>query len=270
MKPQNYFQTANLTEQILSDAARNLIQKIRQNEAENAVLFAKRIGFSADVWQADVLLSDERQLILNCSRQVGKSTTTAVLAAHTAIYKPESLILIVCPTERQSSELLRKIKSILAQMPGIDFSRDSILQIEMSNDSRILALPSSESNIRSYSAVDLLIVDEASRCIDEVYFAVRPMLAVSGGRIVLLSSPFGRRGFFYDVWANGEGWERFTVKATDCERITPEFLASEKASMPEFIFRQEYFCEFTDRETQVFSSDDIENALDDSLKFIEW
>lgn len=140
----------------------------------------------------------------------------------------------------------------------------------MSNGSRILALPSAEGNIRAFSAVSLLIVDEASRCMDETYFAVRPMLAVSGGRIALLSTSFGRRSFFYDVWANGQGWERFTVKATDCPRITPEFLEAERSSMPDFIFAQEYLCEFTDRDTQVFSSLDIENTLDNDLQFLEW
>lgn len=270
MKLNNFYQTANLTNQILSDATRNLLNRFKRREATNPVLFAERIGFSPDAWQSDVLLSQTKQLILNCSRQVGKSATTAVLAAHRAIYMPNSLILIVCPTERQSGELLRKVKNILSTIVDIDYSRDSVLTVELGNGSRVLALPSSESNIRSFSAVDLLLIDEASRCADDVYFAVRPMLAVSGGQIVLLSSPFGRRGFFYDVWTNGENWERFTVQATDCERITPEFLESEKNSMPEFVFRQEYFCEFTDSETQIFPSEMIEAAINPGLKAVVW
>lgn len=269
MKQPNYFQRANLTNQILSDATRNLLNRFKRREAMNPVLFAERIGFVPDDWQSDVLMSEAKQLILNCSRQVGKSATTAVLAAHTAIYKPNSLILIICPTERQSGELLRKIKGILLKT-DVDFSRDSILQVELENNSRILALPSSESNIRSFSAVNLLLCDEASRIDDAVFFAVKPMLAVSGGQMVLLSSPFGRRGFFYDVWTNGESWERFTVKATDCERITPEFLESEKNSMPEFVFRQEYFCEFTDSDTQIFPSELIEAAINPNLKAVVW
>ncbi len=257
------------TSQFLNDAARNLISKFRRREADNPVDFAERIGFLPDVWQSDVLRSDSKKIILNCSRQVGKSSITAVLAAHTAIYKPNSLILIVCPSERQSGELLRKIKSILLQT-DVDFSRDSVLQVELENNSRILALPSSESNIRSFSAVNLLLCDEASRIDEAVFFAVKPMLAVSKGKIVLLSSPFGRRGFFYETWVNGENWERFTVEATDCKRITPEFLESEKNSMPEFVFRQEYFCEFTDKDTQIFPSELIENSINPSLKSVAW
>jgi phage FluMu gp28-like protein len=144
------------------------------------------------------------------------------------------------------------------------------LQVELSNGSRILALPSAEANLRGFSAPSMVIIDEASRCDDNLFYSLKPMMAVGNGKLILLSSPFGRRGFFFDVWTNGENWERFTVKATDCERITPEFLQSEKASMPEFIFRQEYLCEFTDSTSQIFPSELIESSINKELKAVVW
>jgi hypothetical protein len=260
------------TSQFLNDAARNLISKFRRREAANPVDFAERIGFSPDLWQADVLRSDSKKIILNCSRQSGKSATTAVLSSHKAIYNSNSLTLIVCPSERQSGELLRKIKAILSKTPDVDFDRKSTLTVELSNGSRILALPSSESNIRTFSAVDLLILDEASRIDDAVFFAVRPMLAVSNGQQILLSTPNGKRGFFYDTWANGSlsEWQKIEITALDCPRITLEFLESEKNSMPLFLFEQEYFCEFTDKDTQIFPSELIENSINPSLKSVAW
>ncbi len=257
------------TNQFLNDAARSLINRIKRREAVSPLVFAERL-IDTDLWQENVLLSDAKQLILNCSRQTGKSTITAFLASHTAIFTPESLVLLVCPSERQSAELLRKIKSILAQTPGIDYSRDAVLQVELGNGSRILALPSAEANLRGFSAPSMVVIDEASRCEDALFYSLKPMMAVGRGKMILLSSPFGRRGFFYDVWINGENWERFTVKATDCERITPEFLESEKNSMPEFVYRQEYFCEFTDKDTQIFPSELIENSINTNLKAVAW
>jgi hypothetical protein len=44
----------------------------------------------------------------------------------------------------------------------------------------------------------MLVIDEASRVDDTLYLAVRPLLAVSGGRLVALSTPFGKRGWFHD------------------------------------------------------------------------
>lgn len=268
MKPEGYSAPENLTNQILSSAANNLIKKIREKEAGNPVMFADRIGFSPDPWQRKVLISERTKLILNCSRQSGKSTTTAVLSSHKAIHKDNSLILIVCPSERQSGELLRKVKGVLAKTPDVDFDRNSVLTVEISNGSRILALPSSEANIRTFSAVDLLILDEASRIADEVFYAVRPMLAVSGGQQILLSTPNGKRGFFYETWMNGspDEWQKIEITAADCPRISPEFLASEKASMPESLYYQEYFCQFRETTDSVFSYDDIQAALDPTLK----
>lgn len=260
------------TNQFLNDAAKSLIAKLRRREAVNPLLFAQRIGFEPDDWQTDVLMSDSKKIALNCSRQSGKSTTTAILSSHKAIHKPESLTLIVCPSERQSGELLRKIKDVLSKTPDIDFDRNSTLTVELSNGSRILALPSSESNIRTFSAVDLLILDEASRIDDEVYNAVRPMLAVSNGQQILLSTPNGKRGFFYETWKNGDEseWQKIEIMASDCPRITKEFLESERRSMPEFLYLQEYFCQFTDSTSQVFPSALIEQAVDHSLKAVVW
>lgn len=256
---------------ILNQAANNLVSRIRETERTNAVAFARRAGISPDAWQADVLQTNAGQVILNCSRQSGKSTTTAILASHKAIYEPGSLTLLIAPTERQSSELLRTVRGVFDALPDApSFTTDSILRLETIEGSRIIALPSNEANIRGFSGANLLIVDEASRCNDQLYFAIRPMLAVSGGRIILLSSPFGKRGFFHDVWTNGENWQRVEITADMCPRISPEFLAAERRALPEFVYLQEYFCKFVDSEMQIFSSDDIQAALDDSLNVIAW
>src|SRR3712207_4427289 len=74
--------------------AATLARELRH--ALDPVAFAReRLGFEPDPWQERVLWSSARQILLNCSRQSGKSTVTAVLATHTALYRPGSLILLV-------------------------------------------------------------------------------------------------------------------------------------------------------------------------------
>src|SRR5499426_2764258 len=166
--------------------------------ALDPVLFARRAGLEPDAWQASLLRSAGRQLILNCSRQSGKSTVSSLLALHEALYRPPALVLLLSPSLRQSQELFRKVKDALAAL-GPDapaLAEESALRLEWANGSRIVCLPGKEQTIRGFSGVSLLVVDEASRVPDELYYAVRPMLAVSGGRIVLLSTTFGRRGHF--------------------------------------------------------------------------
>jgi hypothetical protein len=92
------------------------------------------------------------------------------------------------------------------------------------------------------------------------------MLAVSGGRLILLSTPAGKRGHFYETWlGSGYGWERIELTAAQCPRISPEFLAEERQILGELMYRQEYLCAFEDTEVSAFQTDLIMAALDDSF-----
>jgi superfamily II DNA or RNA helicase len=138
--------------------------------------------------------------------------------------------------------------------------------VELRNGSRIQSLPGKEATIRGYSGVDLLIVDEASRVTDDLYNAIRPMLAVSDGRLALLSTPFGRRGFFFNVWERGEDWKKIRITAKQCPRITEEFLKRERASMPHWFYRQEYECSFEESQAALFDWEEVEAAAKEEVK----
>jgi Terminase large subunit, T4likevirus-type, N-terminal len=234
-----------------------------------AQFFADAVGNPPDPWQADLMRSRFKNIILNASRQSGKSQTTAILALWHALFVPESLILVLAPALRQSQELFQKILGALRDLGTsipVSPSAERRLSLDLENGSRILTLPGSEKTIRGFSAVSLLIMDEASRVSDELYFAVRPMLAVSNGSLVMLSTPYGKRGVFYEAWESPVGWEKFQVTAHEVGRITPEFLEEEKASLPPFIFRQEYECSFEETEDQVFTTDLIDRAVTSEVK----
>ncbi len=224
---------------------------------------AARAGFVPDPWQADVLASSAKRLLLLCSRQAGKSTVTSMLGLHTAM--TGGLCLVLSPTERQSVELLRKAKDSLRAINARP-ARESETTLEFANGGRLIALPGAkEGNVRGFSGVDTLILDEAARVPDELYASVRPMLAVSGGRLVLLSTPFGKRGFFWRAWESEQEWHRVKVTAADCPRISAEFLAEERAAMSELSYKSEYLCEFVDTDESVFASDLVHAALDADL-----
>lgn len=230
--------------------------------------FAQQLGFELDDWQEKVLQSTSRDIILNCSRQSGKSTISALLGLYHALYHPNSLVLIVSPSLRQSGELFKRVTGFYMDL-GQPIKPDvwTALQLHLQNGSRILALPGSEQTLRCYSGVSLLIIDEASRVLDETYFSVRPMLAISGGTLILLSTPHGKRGFFYDTWQNGgDEWLKVKVLATDCPRITAEFLAEERQALGEWWYKQEYLASFEDNEAMVFRSDDVEATFREDVE----
>jgi hypothetical protein len=227
------------------------------------IALAIAAGLDPDGWQRNVLTSRAQRVLLNCSRQSGKSTVASVLAVHTALTEPAALVLLLSPSLRQSGELFKKcITAYGAAGRPVAPDAESALRLELENGSRIVSLPGKEGTIRGYSRVRLLITDEASRIPDELYLAVRPMLAVSGGRLLAMSTPFGKRGWWFEAWQNGgPGWERVKVTAYDCPRISAEFLAEERATMPAWFFDQEYLCEPQEDAGAVFRYEDIQAAV---------
>jgi hypothetical protein len=179
---------------------------------------------------------------------VGKSTLAAVMAVHRAYFRPKSVVVVACPTEKQSAELAWKAREF-TDMLGIKRKTDGNHRISLvfPNSSRIIGIPGTERTLRSLSAVSLLIIDEAAGVDDSTYKALRPTLAVSNGDLWLMSTPFGKRGFFYENWSSGsEDWAR-----------------TERRHIGEAWFRQEYLCEFMDADAQVFGRDLLERALVD-------
>jgi hypothetical protein len=233
-------------------------------EPISRVELAKSAGFTPDDWQQLVLESDARKFLLCCSRQSGKSTVAALLAVHEACFNPGALVLCLAPSLRQSAELFRSAMSIMKNVTAVilpAIAEQSVLRCELENGSRIIALPGSEATTRGYSAATLVVIDEAARVPDALITAVRPALATTNGRIIALSTPAGKRGWFYLEYMNGQGWEKTSISAEDCPRISKEFLADEQRMLGPHVFEQEYHCEFYDADRAVFSSDLIERAL---------
>ena len=227
------------------------------------------LGMEPDDWQQELLSDEIDRGLVNCCRQSGKSSTAAVLALHQALYHAPALVLLVSPSQRQSAELFRKVADFYHSLPGEveGLAVESVLRMELSNGSRIISLPGSDATVRGYSAASLVIIDEASRVSDELVTAIRPTLAVSNGRLLMLSTPFGKRGTFYREWAQGDDhWKRFMLTAPQCPRIPKEFLDEERRSLGEFLYLQEYECVFIDPNSAAFSSELIDAALSDEVR----
>lgn len=242
----------------------------RWDAGMDAAEFARtRLSFEPDEKQEQILTGEHYRLILNCTRQFGKSTVTAAKVLHRAWTRPGSMILVVSPSERQSREFLRKVKGFVERMglkPKGD--GDNPISVELPNESRVVGVPGNNSQIRGFDAVSLLIVDEAAWVTDRQYNAVQPMLATTDGDIWMLSTPWGERGVFWETWTGriDEEWTRVSVKATECARIVPRFLEGQRRRMDEMSFRREYMCEFMDVSDSVFRREDVERAVTGEIR----
>jgi predicted phage terminase large subunit-like protein len=204
-------------------------------------------GMPPDPWQAKLLRAAPRRTLLLCSRQAGKSQTAAALALHAALCEAPALVLLLSPTLRQSGELFRDKVVRLYDALGrpVPTTQESALTMSLANGSRIVSLPGEEATIRGYSGVALLVIDEAARVSDDLYRAARPVLAVSGGRLVALSSAYyANQGWFYKEWTGARAWERIKITADQCPRIPADFLEEERAALGERWYAMEYECDF--------------------------
>lgn len=240
--------------------------------ALDPVLFANDCGITPDTWQADLLRSSfgrALRALLLCSRQSGKTTVTALIALWVALYEAPALVIIVSPSQRQSAEMFRTVMRFHSHLEGAPaLLGESALKTEFANGSRILALPGTERTIRGLAGAALVIIDEASRVEDELLAAVRPMLATTagGGRLIALTTPAGKRGWFFDAWTGAGDWTRVRVAASNCPRISKEFLADELKELGAMRFSEEYQLEFLDPDEAVFPSEIIAAAFSQEVQ----
>ena len=203
-----------------------------------------------------------------CARQVGKSTTAAFICLHRAICYPGSTCLIYSPSLRQSGEIFRKkvmkyYGDLGEPIPAVTSTQT---MLELANGSRVLSLPGEPSTVRGFTG-DLIVIDEAAMTSDDLWIAINPMLAVSQGRLVCLSTPMGAIGWFYNLFAGDDpSWHRTIVTARECPRIDPAFLREQETALGERYFSQEYLCEFVDAIGQVFGTDIIERAFKNDIQ----
>ncbi len=242
-----------------------------------AVLFRRGLGFPPDEFQLRVLRSSSRRLLWAASRQSGKSVTAAAIAVHTARYGPAGgLVVVVSPALRQSVEMVRTCTQILRNVgeqagEPTGATDATMLKITLSNSARILALPAGEAGetIRGYTA-RLLVLDECAILSDDTIASVTPMLAATGGRLLAISTPRGRQGFFWRAFESDDpGYERIRVRADQCARISPEFLDQERRSMSAARYAAEYDCEFTSTEFAIWDPATIDAATRGDVVLLE-
>jgi hypothetical protein len=141
------------------------------------------------------------------------------------------------------------------------------ISLELPNGSRIIGLPGRKANVRSFSALSMLVIDEAAWVPDDIYIALRPMLSVGNGELWMMSTPNGKSGFFYETWQHGPGeWHRVRVAATECARISREFLEEQRLVTGAEMFAREHMCEFIGSGGHAFDHDLVEAAIDGDVE----
>lgn len=247
-------------------------------------------------WQKRALDPTVKRVIMLCHRQAGKSTVVAGAVDHAASTIPRSLSLIVSPTEKQSRETMLKVKDYM-KAGGIPELGGQFEQT-YPNGARVVALPGSEQSVRGYSGPNVIVVDEAARCPEGTYMAIRPtQLGKKNAKQFLVSTAFGKNNFFYRTWTHGTGWRKILVvppwkleggelvereSLEEWRKTLPkgvegyyseraddyEFFKNELENIGEWWFRQEYLCEFLERGQSLIPYEAIMGSIiDEDVNF---
>jgi hypothetical protein len=218
----------------------------------------RELKLDLDPWQVRMVDAPAASRVIALTfRQAGKTSAAAVGVAHTMLWrKPGSTSLILAPTQRQSSELIRNLRARLLGV-GERLSVDNTFSIEVANGSRVLAMPGSDdASIRGLSIDGDCVIDEAARVDEPLYEAARPMLIrhMRTARLILLSTAWARQGFFYKVWAEGDerDWLKIEAKVGECQHIGEADLERERRSMSPSAFAREYENQFDSLESRFF------------------
>jgi len=250
-----------------------------------------------DGWQQGVISSRERYVIVDASRQSGKSSTFAIKAAHVVIGKPNSLVLIIAE-QRQSNEDIRKVRQIVKSYDRVlqkkhdgkitlDMVVDNKTSFELAHGGRCISLPGNE-KVRGYSAPDLVIVDEGGSVDDIVFAAIDPMIEVNpSAQLMIGGTPNGTRGFYFNEWGSpryGElgsrSWadprkidpkllwpynsQKFWIPWQMCPRISAESIEQKRMIYGDAYVLQEYEGVFLDDTTSLISEAALRQSMDDT------
>ena len=217
-----------------------------------------------DNWQKEVL-STKGNLVLCSGRQVGKSTIIAMKAGEYAVNNPNKMVLVIASVERQAFLLFEKVLSYIhdnyKNMIKKGKDRPTKATLRLKNGSQIRCVPTGLSGygIRGFT-IDQLYADEAAFIPEDVWSAVTPMLATTGGDIILLSTPHGREGYFYRCFSD-DSFTKLHISSEECDRIPKDFLEKEKERMSKLQYAQEYLGQFLDELRQFFPDDVIKKSM---------
>lgn len=234
------------------------------------ILFANlMLNFRPFHYQAKILKDKSKRVVACFGRQTGKTTIVAVKAIHFAYTHPKVTVLIVSPSLRQSMIMFDRISNFIFSNKYLAASvkRKTRTIIQLSNGSKIIALPCSIHKLRGHTA-HMVIVDEAAFVPDGVVVNIlNPMLATTNGVLILISTPWGRN-HFHKAFIDPD-FSVHHVKSSECPLISAEFLRKQREYMTEEAYLMEYEAEFVEAAASYFAQDLIRNCVDAELEFMD-
>ena len=214
-------------------------------------------------YQQQFIADTSKRICVVSGRQVGKTTAVALKAMVFAFAEDDKTVLVLSRSLRQSKIVFEKIRSFFL---AFDFLADYIFrmtmnEIQLRNGSRIFCIPVGQTAemARGYTA-DMIIVDEAAYVPDKVFEAMMPSLSTTDGYLILLGTPAGKSGFFYNAWC-ADGWSKYHIPSHRCPKIDEKFIEEYRSLVSEIEYKREILAEFIEISDLFFPPDIVERQM---------
>lgn len=243
----------------------SLYLRTLEERLDPTALFERVVGNKPDPWQRRFLSTTSPFVMALCSRRIGKSQTTAILAAQT-IGAPKRTVLILSPTIGQSQLLFKRILEAWEAMAlPIEKTRLTQQTMELANGSVVACVPAGQdgSSARGWGVKDggLLIYEEGAFLAEDVFTATLP-IREEGGRILIITTPGNVNGFAHRTWTKNEEVEKITARSTEIPRMA-EKVEFDRKVMPPRQFAIEHELRWNSGGDPLFASETITGAFCD-------
>ena len=206
-------------------------------------VFERAFGQEPTDYQHEYLAS-EASLFWLKGCQIGATQAAAAKSVAAATGGSARDIVIVSPSEWQSGHVTGRARVACWEL-GLELPQDSAGLLRLENGSRIISLPGTSKSIRGYAPY-LVIIDEGAYVEEDTFSAARPMVAATGGQMVVQGTPAGPSGWFYELFTSPiPGWVTMRTPSAASPHVSEEFLERERASMDSDSFAREYLAEFS-------------------------
>ena len=211
------------------------------------------------------LLHDKetKVLVARWSRQSGKSVF-AEIALIESMCKSLTFNAYISPTYSQGRKVYKEITQLLENTGVIKKANASTLTIQTIFNSYLQFFTmESPTAIRGYTISGLLVLDEASFFPDVLTdgsepwsSVIMPITKARKPKILVISTPKGKRGMFYDMYMKAVGGEKGyrEISATiyDDDLVSEEEIEDIKKSVSPIGFQEEFLVEFLDSSLTFF------------------
>lgn len=206
-------------------------------------------------YQASAIFGESRSAVVEATTKAGKTYGCILWLLHQALNgSPGHEFWWVAPIYEQTKIAFRRFKALLRDTDpsgSLWKANDTDPSITLGNGS-VLRFKTAEKPDGLYGEdVYAAVVDEASRCKEEAWHAVRSTLTATQGRVRIIGNVKGRKNWAYALARRVEagglpGWGYAKITAHDAVRagiISADEVASAKRELPEHVFKELYLAE---------------------------